>query len=75
MMHFWAGPCGVMLREQSSMVAKCNISAVRDGEAWLRGFLLPVKEEPESQDIDDNRSQGIRLDQHESSFGSVYDPH
>lgn len=64
-----------MLREQSSMVAKCNRSAVRDCEEWLGSFLLPVKEEPESQDIDDNRSQGIRLDQHESSFGSVYDPH
>lgn len=54
MRHLYAVHCGVMPREQRSMVAKRNTSAVRDCEEWLVCFLLPVKEQPEPQDIDDN---------------------
>jgi hypothetical protein len=57
------------------MVAKCNMSAVRDSEKWSGCFLLPVEEQPEPQDIDDNHQQPIRLNEPESSFGPVDDPH
>lgn len=44
-------------------------------EELLIGFWLPVEEEPEPQDVDDDHQQTIRPNQPEPSFRPVNDPH